>query len=257
MIALLASVACCDEIDAALSGGADIIDLKDPRMGALGAWKIESIREAVGKLKGRRPVSATIGDLPLQPEIIAAAVRAAAETGVDIVKIGFFDGSTQACIAALEPVAGRTHLVAVLFADRSPDFDLLPALAKAGFFGVMLDTADKSRGTLCDHMDRYALAQFGALARTQQLRFGLAGSLAMTDIPPLLSLSPDFLGFRRALCGAADRTGKLDSAAVANVKRAIETQIPDARTATATAGAQIAVSFRAAASTGTKSAKSA
>ncbi len=256
MIALLASVACYDEIDAALSGGADIIDLKDPSAGALGAWKIESIRETVGILKGRRPVSATIGDLPLQPEIIATAVRAAAETGVDIVKIGFFDGSTHTCIAALEPVAKRARLVAVLFADRSPDFDLLPLLAKAGFFGVMLDTADKSKGTLCNHLDKYALAQFGALARTHGLYFGFAGSLAMTDIPPLLPLAPDFLGFRRALCGAAGRTGKLDSAAVANVKRAIETQIPAARTATATAGAQIAASFRAVASTGTKSAKS-
>ena len=178
MIALLASVACCDEIDAALSGGADIIDLKDPSMGALGAWKIELIREAVAKLKGRRPVSATIGDLPMQPEVIAKAVRKTADTGVDIVKIGFFDGSTQACLAALDPIAERARLVAVLFADRRPDFDLLPALANAGFFGVMLDTADKSKGTLCNHMDRHALAQFGALARTHGLHFGLAGSLS-------------------------------------------------------------------------------
>jgi len=240
MIALLASVACCDEIDAALAGGADIVDLKDPSAGALGAWKIESIREAVGKLKGRRPVSATVGDLPMQPDTVAGAARTTAETGVDIVKIGFFDGSTQSCIAALEAIAERARLVAVLFADRNPDFSLLPLLANTGFFGVMLDTADKSKGTLRDHASETVLARFAISARMQGLRFGFAGSLGVTDIPPLLPLAPDFLGFRRALCGAAGRSGRLDSLAVINVKRAIETQIPDARTATATAGAHIA-----------------
>jgi dihydroneopterin aldolase len=42
---------------------------------------------------------------------------------------------------------------------------------------------------------------------------GLAGSLEAPDIPRLLLLSPDILGFRGALCSGQDRTARIDAAA--------------------------------------------
>ena len=43
---------------------------------------------------------------------------------------------------------------------------------------------------------------------------GLAGSLEAPDIPRLLLLSPDILGFRGALCTGLNRTARIDAAAV-------------------------------------------
>ncbi len=63
-----ASVTSEAEVLCAASGGADIIDCKDPAMGALGALPhvvVARIREAV---PAHIPVSATIGDPPPEPE---------------------------------------------------------------------------------------------------------------------------------------------------------------------------------------------
>jgi uncharacterized protein (UPF0264 family) len=232
---LLASVMTPAEAELALDGGADIIDLKNPAAGALGALPAPVLRACVAAAGGRRLVSATIGDLPLDPPRVAEAVARTAATGVDIVKIGLFAGDLPGGLAALR--SSPTHRVAVLFADRAPDLSVLEPLAEAGFLGVMLDTADKAAGPLPSHLDRPALAGFVARARALGLLSGLAGSLRLADVPALAALRPDYLGFRGALCGAGGRAGALDPDALAAVRRALAAaQRPSA--ATATAGAQ-------------------
>jgi uncharacterized protein (UPF0264 family) len=51
------------EAQAALAGGADILDVKNPKEGSLGANFPWAIRAVADLAKGRVPVSATIGDL--------------------------------------------------------------------------------------------------------------------------------------------------------------------------------------------------
>ena len=92
MTGMLASVNSLEEALLALSANVDIIDLKQPALGALGALETDLVKAIVNEINGRCPVSATIGDLPMQPEIVYQAVKAMAETGVDYVKIGFFPG---------------------------------------------------------------------------------------------------------------------------------------------------------------------
>lgn len=222
MTGLLASVATLAEAEQAAAWGADIVDLKDPAKGALGAWEPGAIREAVAKLGGRATLSATTGDLPMEPGLIAEAAAAVAAAGVELVKVGFFDSARiGACNAALKPLTRRgVRLVAVLMADRSPDLGILPALAAAGFAGAMLDTADKTGGNLCAHLDSRVLARFVTQARACGLITGLAGSLGLGDIDLLLPLRPDYLGFRTALCGG-ERTGRLDAEAFAAVRAAL------------------------------------
>lgn len=221
MTQMLVSVMDAAEAELALAGGADIIDCKDPRRGALGALPFEvviAVREAVA---GRRPVSATLGDLPMVPALLAERAEALAAR-VDFVKVGLFDApETAACIAALAPLARRHRLVGVLFADRHPDPSLVALLARAGFAGVMLDTADKSGGGLRRHLDEAALSAFVAAARAAGMLCGLAGSLRLEDIEPLLALEPDYLGFRGALCEGQVRGGSLGAGAVTAVRRAM------------------------------------
>jgi uncharacterized protein (UPF0264 family) len=236
----LASVRSADEADVALAGGADIIDAKEPAMGALGAVAPATLRGIAVRVAGRLPVSATIGDLELRPDAVRAAVETTAGDGADIVKIGLFAGDLDGTLAALRPVTGRgVRIVAVLFGDRAPALaDLSRRCAEAGFFGVMIDTADKSAGPLSAHLDMPALAAFVAGARDLGLVSGLAGSLRLADIAQLASLGADSLGFRSALT-AGGRHSDIDLGAVRAVRQALDRS--DARSsATATAGAMSA-----------------
>jgi dihydroneopterin aldolase len=137
---------------------------------------------------------------------------------VDYVKVGLFDEPRRAeCIRALNNVARRTKIVGVMFADRGADSGLVPAMAAAGFAGAMLDTATKAGGRLLERTGIAELRDFVAACRSAGLLAGLAGSLEPPDVPRLLLLEPDILGFRRALCGG-DRSGALDAAAVGVVR---------------------------------------
>ena len=127
----------------------------------------------------------------------------------------------------MTPIArrGETKLVAVLFADRDPDFALIDVAAVCGFRGVMLDTAHKGSGRLTECMDMDRLNLFVGRARGAGLLVGLAGSLRIADIAPLAGLAPNYLGFRGALCGAEGRIGQLNPVAL----RAVRSEIDRAR----------------------------
>ena len=231
MTRMLASVKDVKEAEIALGGQADIIDLKDPSAGALGAVSTATIRDTVAFVAGRRALSAVAGDLPMEPEPIHARVAEIAATGVDYVKIGFFPSpAAEACAAALAPLAARTKLVAVLFADLEPDLGLLPVLNRHGFHAVMVDTARKDGKRLLDHMAMTGIGAFVAGAKALGLRVGLAGSLEAPDVPRLLAFAPDFLGFRGALC-AAGRTGVLDAGAMAQIRGLIPEEAAGRRSA--------------------------
>jgi dihydroneopterin aldolase len=174
--------------------------------------------------------------MPLAPEPVLAAVRAMATTGVDIVKLGIFAGDAETTLAALAPAAREgVRLVAVLFADRAPDLALVAHCAAAGFYGVMLDTADKSAGPLTQHLSENTLSHFINDARRRGLLAGLAGSLAATDVPRLLPLRPDYLGFRSALTEGG-RNAPLDVDAVARLRALLDGAASESKAA-ATAGA--------------------
>ncbi len=212
----------------ALAGGADILDCKNPSLGALGAVSLSVIREIVAAagLGATGPgvtVSATIGDLPNDPQRVAEAAETVAAAGVHIVKWGIFEteGAAQVIDALQDTDLAGAYLVAVLMADRNPDAALVARLSAAGFAGVMLDTAEKSRGPLTQVLSTREIKSFVALAHKHKLISGLAGSLRIADIEPLLSYGPDVLGFRGALC-TGGRTGELSSTNVASVAHAID-----------------------------------
>jgi dihydroneopterin aldolase len=147
-----------------------------------------------------------------------------AEAGVDYVKIGLFPGGDwQRTMLGLSPLAARgVRLVAVLFGDQRPGLALIAELAKAGFSAAMLDTLDKRGGSLPCVCSTDYLRDFVAEAKAYGMLCGLAGSLRPSDIPLLLNLRPDYLGFRGALCLHHDRTAGLDGNAV----RAIRSLLP-------------------------------
>jgi dihydroneopterin aldolase len=222
MTLFLASVRDPAEADLALAASADIIDLKDPGQGALGALAPETIAACVSRVGARAPVSATIGDLPLKGDAVRAALLATAALGVDYVKFGLFPGGDAArCLARLKPAAARIRLIVVLFADAWPKFDAIALAAKIGAHGVMFDTMGKSAGSLTDHLSYMSLAGHIADAKAEGLVVGLAGSLSARQVPSLLALAPDLLGFRGALCRNGDRAQGLDEERLAGIRALI------------------------------------
>jgi dihydroneopterin aldolase len=222
MTKLLVSVRSLDEAQLAYAADVDVIDLKEPNLGTLGAVKRSVIAEVVGLLKGKALISATIGDIHSDTAAMGAAIKATAATGVDIVKLGFFEPRLAAQQAReLAPLARAYRLVAVLFADRPPDLSIVDALADAGFYGVMLDTADKGAGSLWDHFSMEGLQLFCEKAHAANLQCGLAGSIKINKIKYLLNLAPDYLGFRGAACTDSQRGADLDPGALAELRRQI------------------------------------
>lgn len=244
MTAFLASVMSAAEAEVAVQGGADIIDFKNPNEGALGALPDSEIRAGVEQVAARRRTSATVGDLPMEPDKVAQAVERIGGLGVDFVKVGLFPGGDRrGCLEALGAQASRgLAIVAVLFADLAPDLRVIDDLAAQGVKGVMVDTANKDAGRLRDFLGAAELDRFLSRSRAAGLFTGLAGSLTAADVAPLLGLAPDYLGFRGALT-TGGRTATLDLAAVAAIRRLIQVQSAGhgasiAKSATAVAGAQ-------------------
>ncbi len=219
MTGMLASVNSLDEALLILQSSADIIDLKNPQQGALGALPINTVSTIVKAINQKKPVSATVGDLPMQAELIFNAVSAMATTDVDYIKIGFFpNGDWRKCLTHLSRITQQGHqLIAVLFADTQPDITIIKTISDAGFSGVMLDTMDKSKGSLTQVMSITEIINFVHSAKKHQLISGLAGSLKENDIPDLINLKANYLGFRGALCDKQNRTSQLNKVAIKSV----------------------------------------
>ena len=224
MSGFLASV---DNLDYAITVnqlGADIIDLKDPKQGALGGLNCKLISEVVDQLWESAVISATVGDLEADVSLILDRIQAVADTGVDYVKVGMFSQEhIDKCLPTFEHHARRgINIIAVCFADVEFDIERTIQIAKkAQLKGIMIDTAGKSAGSLLLHRELDVLQQFTDSARSAGLLTGLAGSLRETDITTLLPLAADYIGFRTALCKGLTRTAGISVESVRRVRQLI------------------------------------
>jgi uncharacterized protein (UPF0264 family) len=111
--------------------------------------------------------------------------------------------------------------VGVVYADRqiarSPAWDDILALsANSGAAYLLVDTFDKSAGTLFDHWSPAVIAACSRDVHAAGLGLVLAGSLAGDAILRAREFSPEFVAVRGAAC-RGDRTGSLDAAAIASL----------------------------------------
>jgi (5-formylfuran-3-yl)methyl phosphate synthase len=227
-VKLLVSVVDAGEARAAAAAGADIVDVKNPAEGSLGAPApavIEGVRAAVS---AQLPVSAAIGDMPNLPGTAALAALGAARCGAAFVKVGLWGVAAEAdAIALLRAVADAVTavpgvvVVACGYADArrvaqaplAPE--LLPRVAQAAGVGIcLLDTAIKDGRGLLDWLAPDALEPLVAGAHAAGLQVALAGALRAEDLPMVRATGADIAGVRSAACGDGRRTGPLDPARV-------------------------------------------
>jgi uncharacterized protein (UPF0264 family) len=214
---LLVSVRNGEEAAAAVSGGADIIDAKDPANGALGAVSLDVFRTIHATVAGARPVSAALGDADDEARS-QLTVRDYAAAGATFVKIGFAGVSSSSravalITAAMRGAADRSGVIAVAYADadRAGSLDprsIIDAAAQAGAAGVLLDTADKHGPGLRALMTLESLGRWVAAAHTANLLVALAGTLAAGDLEFVREAGADIAGVRGAACDGG-RTGRI------------------------------------------------
>jgi uncharacterized protein (UPF0264 family) len=228
---LLVSPMNIEEARLALEGGADILDVKNPREGSLGANFPWAIRAVVDLAEGRVPVSATIGDLDYKPGTASLAALGAAVSGAQFVKAGLLGVKTAiqaeemlvAIVRAVKDYDPSKKVVASGYSDylRAGSISplLLPAVAaKAGADLVMVDTAVKDGRPTFDFMSEQNLADFIDLGHESGLQVALAGSIGFAHLSLLKKLNPDIIGVRGIVCGG-DRKAAIRSELVEKLKR--------------------------------------
>lgn len=228
---LLISVTSAAEAQAAIQGGADIIDLKNPAEGALGAAAVAALRDVCALLPSNGLVaSAALGESSSAPGVLALAAYGAATLGARYVKIGLLTPVPTEAITLLQLIQASLHLanpecalIAVGYADaaeiRALPWQLLPEVAHAARIkGCMIDTALKDGRCLFDHCAEPALAHWVAECRAAGLLCALAGSLSQADLPALRRLAPDVAGFRGAACRGDRVKGQVEAELVAALR---------------------------------------
>ena len=226
---LLVSVRDAIEASAALDGGADIIDAKDPASGALGAVSLEAFRNIHARVAGERPVTAALGDASDEADI-ARIAHAFVSAGATLVKIGFSGISSgsrvQALVAAAtDEAADRAGVIATAYADANrvgclDPFAIIEAAARAGAFGVLLDTADKHGAGLRELMAPAILRTWVATAHEAGLFVALAGKLTASDLGFASDAGADVVGVRGAACDVG-RTGRVVATRVRELRSAL------------------------------------
>jgi uncharacterized protein (UPF0264 family) len=219
---LLVSVTDAHEARVAAHGAVDIVDVKNPAEGSLGAPApsvIASVRDAVPP---ELPVSAAIGDLPSLPGTAALAALGAARSGAAYVKVGLWGTSTEAeAVAVLravrEAVEGGATVIAAAYADAErvpcrplPPEAVIVAARHAGVGGCLLDTAVKDGRGLFEWLTPDALAALVAEAHAARLEMALAGALRAEDLTAVRATGADIAGVRSAACRDGRRTSPLD-----------------------------------------------
>ena len=216
---LLVSPKSIEEARACIEGEAEIIDVKNPDEGSLGAnfpWIISKIREITPK---NIPISATLGDITYKPGSIALSAYGAAQAGADFVKVGLFDFQTkEKAIEVMTAVKQvmlefelETKVVAAGYAEGetigSLDISTIPKIGKESNSDyVMIDTYNKKMGkNLFDLLPMESLQNFISEARKYSLGVAFGGSLNISHLPKLRKLKPDIIGIRGAVCENGDR----------------------------------------------------
>ena len=221
---LLVSVRNAVEAEAALAGGADIIDAKEPLNGALGPVAPEVIRSIAAKVAGSAPVSVALGDVGIDD--IAEGLVTATRAGAAFVKVGFAGRHRVAAHLTISNLIGHAGLIAVAYADYlsadapSPD-DIIELGRRMKAQGILLDTCDKTGPGLPALMSLPSLCSFVARARSCGQVVALAGKLTADDIDLVCEAGADIVGVRSAACDGG-RSGVVTATRVRMLRMSLD-----------------------------------
>lgn len=229
MTGLLISVRDAAEARAALAGGADVIDVKEPSRGPLGRADdvvVAAVRDAVPRAV---LLTAALGEL--------REFQGKTPRHCDLVKCGpagFGDvGEWREHWLRFRDDVGTDRAVIVAYADwrcaaAVPFDDILNFACEQPTPTMLIDTGCKERSvggrraSLLDWLPVDWLAAAANRIHAAGGRIALAGSLRDGDIEALVPLRPDWIAVRGAACVDGDRDASIDAARVAAIKTMLQ-----------------------------------
>jgi len=226
MTGLLLSVSDADEAATALAGGADLLDVKDPSLGSLGAASPTIWREVLSVARHRVPTSVALGELLELRESLDIETLAR----FDYAKLGLAgcgrhsDWHTRRA-SVLDLLPPSVIPVAVVYADwqgcdaPAPQA-ILMQVAGMRCGAVLFDTHTKTGGDLFDHIPRAELGRRIADIRASGRLVVLGGSLRGASIARARDLGPNYIAVRAAACRDT-RTGPIDLGRVRELSEAV------------------------------------
>jgi uncharacterized protein (UPF0264 family) len=219
---LLVSVRSAHEAMAALQGGADLIDIKEPRRGPLGRAAADVITEVVRGIAGRRPVSAALGELADAPSDRLPPGLAFVKCGLSkLGRVKRWQTRLDAFRGAINRWPRAPEVVTVAYADwknaAAPHWSEVAKVALDDPGGVLLfDTFDKATtpggrrsATLLDWLTRDDVHALCEQCHKAGVRIALAGSLRLRHLRHLQAARPTWLAVRGAVCAANQRDGEV------------------------------------------------
>jgi hypothetical protein len=242
---LLVSVRSAAEARAAVTGGADIVDAKEPTRGSLGPVGPAVLRAILGALPGGIPLSVALGDLRDPAEVASAwALLDGLASGTRDRPAGLYvkaglagtrdPALARAVLGAVVEAARvgpvRPAVVAVAYADHEragalPRDVVADLAADAGAAGVLLDTWGKDGRDLFAWAGQADLERWLDAARRRGLLTALAGSLTGDGLRAAAGLTPHVVGVRGAACDGG-RSGLVSEARVRELATAVKRAHP-------------------------------
>jgi len=234
---LLVSPRDLEEAKSVIRGNADIVDVKNPKEGSLGAnfpWVIRAIKELVDKEGGNdMEMSAAIGDFYYKPGTASLAALGAASVGADYIKIGLFKIKTReeaidllsGVVKAVKGFDPTKKVVSAFYSDYkrinsiSP-FEIAEIGKEVDIDVSMVDTGIKDGKTTFEFLSEDELTTFVSESKALGLETALAGSFTFEDIPALKRIAPDILGVRSMVCGG-DRNSQVQEELVTELRRKV------------------------------------
>lgn len=233
---LLVSVRNLAECEAALVGGAEIVDIKEPANGPLGMSDvsvISAISRRMGSFVSIPGLSVALGELrewsaertclPLPRAVKWSKLGFAGSAGVPNWRQTWVDLRERIEEASQRPL----RWIAVAYADhlraQSPALlDVLSAAVQTGCAGLLIDTYDKSSGSLLNWMTPVGLVDVVRRVREQQLPLALAGKITREDLEWLCDLEPDIIAVRSAVCQDGNRQRPVVAEEVAKLREQLQ-----------------------------------
>lgn len=220
---LLVSVRSTDEATAALTGGASVIDIKEPDHGSLGRASHVAIDAILTCVAGRRPVSAALGELVQEAPPNRDPRLTFTKWGLAGCRFLPWKNKLQTELA----LSGNPKVVIVAYADwqcaHAPPVDEVVAFACEEAGNVLLiDTHCKEPGSprkdrrpnLLDWLSAREIGEICAHCQTAGVRVALAGSLGIAEIEHLRGIQPNWFAVRGAVCRGNDRLATVDAGKV-------------------------------------------
>ena len=212
---LLVSIKDFSEISDELINLVNIIDLKDPSRGSIGSWKLSEIRKVIKLYKSKIIISATLGDI-FDNKRFLNKLEKFDELNLDFIKFGLLSHNCNSLYDKIKLISlkkYKTDLVCVIFADKDEKLkktkNKISHIKDYGINHILLDTFVKINGDIFDFCDIEDIEDFINLCKEYKIKIGIAGGLKEYQIPSIINLSPDIIGFRSAVCENRSRTGMI------------------------------------------------